>query len=372
MSEQQNNTKPNVRGNEIDIFEILKKLWVERKVILWGIGISLVLGLIVAFSSPKQYKVVTTMLPQSEEGGGMGNFSSLAAIAGFDINLSDNGSDISPVIFPQIVESEPFLLELMHTNYTFKKMNRPVSLFDYMTKYEKPGIRDLILKYTIGLPALIKKQLTKPKIVGKSINDGLTRMTEDEAAIAMMLKGCLTLNMNKKEGYMTLTSVFGEALLTAQVAKKAQEMLQEKITAYKTQRANDQLTFFEKRFNEKKVEYMRAQNQLASYKDRNLFVTSAVGNSEETRLLGDYNLVFSVYSELAKQLENAKIKVKRVTPVYVIIRPVVVPLEPFAPRKSIILIVFTMVGGIVGAGLIFIKNYYAFAKNKNEDKKKNN
>ena len=311
MSEQQKNTNPNVRRSEIDILEILKKLWGERKIIFWSIGVSAILGLIVGFTSPKQYKVVTTMLPQSEDGGGMGNFSSLAAIAGFDINLSDNGSEISPVIFPQIVESEPFLLELMHTKYNFKKLNRPVSLFDYMTKYEKPGIIDLVMKYTIGLPAYIKQSLKKKKVAGKPINDGLTRMSEDEAAIAMMLKGSVTLNMNKKEGYMTLTTVMGESLLTAQVAKKSQEMLQEKITAYKTQRAIDQLSFFEKRFNEKKVEYLRVQNQLASFKDRNLFVTSAVGNSEETRLRDDYNLAFSVYSELAKQLENAKIKVKR-------------------------------------------------------------
>ncbi len=367
MSELQKSTKPNVRGSEIDIFEIIKKLWGERKIIFWSIGISIVLGLIFAFSSPKQYKVVTTMLPQSEEGGGMGNFSSLAAIAGFDINLSDNGSDISPVIFPQIVESEPFLIELMHANYTFKQMNRPVSLFDYLTKYEKPGIIDIVRKYTLGLPGLIKGQLTKKRAPGKSINDGLTRMTEDESAIAQMLKGCVTLNMNKKEGYMTLTCVFGEALLTAQVAKKAQEMLQERITAYKTQRANDQLSFFEKRFNEKKVEYMHIQNQLANYKDRNLFVTSAVGNSQETRLQGDYNLAYSVYSELAKQLENAKIKVKRVTPVYVIIRPVVVPIEPFAPRKTMILTVFLILGAALGCIVIFVKLYLASAKKQKSE-----
>lgn len=308
------------------------------------------------------------MLPQSEEGGSMGDFSSLAAIAGFDMNLSDNGSDISPVIFPQIVESEPFLLKLMHTEYTFKQMDRPVSLFDYLTKYKKPGINDFFLKYTVGLPALINGQLTKKRSVGKPINDGLTRMTEGESAIAQRLKGCVTLNMNKKEGYMTLTCIFGEPLLTAQVAKKAQEMLQEKITAYKTQRANDQLSFFEKQFKETKVKYLHAQNQLANYKDKNLFVTSAVGNSTETRLQGDYDLAFSVYSELAKQLENAKIKVKRVTPVYVIIKPVVVPNEPFAPIKKIILLVFLMIGVVVGLGLIFVKNYYAFVKKKNVEK----
>jgi LPS O-antigen subunit length determinant protein (WzzB/FepE family) len=189
-------------------------------------------------------------------------------------------------------------------------------------------------------------------------------MSEDEAAIAMMLKGSVTLYMNKKEGYMTLTTIGSESLLTAQLAKKSQELLQVKITAYKTQRAMDQLAFFEKRYQEKKVEYLRAQNKLASYRDRNLFVTSAIESNEGTRLQDEYNLAFSVYSELAKQLENAKIKVKRVTPVYVIIKPIVVPIEPFAPRKSVILFVSILLGGIIGLGLIFTRHYFAFSKVK--------
>jgi LPS O-antigen subunit length determinant protein (WzzB/FepE family) len=350
-------------GNEIDFVELVKKIWVERKTIFWGVGISIVIGLIVAFTSPKRYKVVTTMLPQSEDGGGgMGNFSSLAAIAGFDIDLSDNGADISPVIYPQILASEPFLLNLMHTKYTFREVNHPVSLYDYITKIQKPGIGDNIMQYTVGLPALIKKQLKKKSDTVKVANDGLTHMTEDEYQIAKWLEKTVTLTTNKKEGYLTLTSIFDEDLLTAQVAKRAQDLLQEEITNYKTKRAMDQLDFFEKRYQEKKTDYLRAQNRLASYKDRNLFMSTAVGSSEETRLQNEYNLTFTVYSELSKQLENAKIKVKRVTPVYIIIKPVVVPLEPFEPKKKMILLVWIMIGAALSAGIVLGKYYYAFLK----------
>jgi len=356
-----------MRGNEIDILEILKKIWKDRKVIVWSVGLSIILGLIVAFTAPKQYKVVTTMLPQSEDGGGMSGISSLAAIAGFDINLSDNGSEISPAIYPQIFESEPFLLNLMHTPYTFKKVKSPVSLFDYITKIEKPTVGQLIMNYTIGLPTLIKASLKKKASTSApAVNDGMTRLTEDEDAIAKMLKANVTLAINKKEGYLTLTSIFGESLLTAQIAKHAQDLLQETITSQKTKRAVDQLEFFQNRYNEKKKEYEVAQRRLAGYKDRNLFVTSAVGGSEQERLQNEYNLTFSVYSELAKQLENAKIKVKRVTPVYIILKPVVVPLEPFAPRKTVIMVVFLIFGIVIGCGIILTKEYVKIIRKKKE------
>lgn len=358
MSELQNKNNPKVPGNEIDIVEIIKTLWQHRKIILWGGLAGVVLGLFVAYTSPKQYKVITTMLPQSEEGVSMGGLSSLAAIAGFDIDLSDNGSEISPVIYPQIMESETFLLDLMHSKYTFKELKQPTSIFDYYTKYAGKGLVATIRKYTIGLSGTFKEALKKRKPIGKPTNDGLTHMSEDEYNLAKMLKGCVTLTINKKEGYLTLTSIFEQDILTAQVAKRAQQLLQETITAYKTKRANEQLIFFEKRYNEKKIEYQQAQGKLAGYKDRNLFVTSAIGGSQETRLQNEYNLSYSVFSELAKQYENAKIKVKRVTPVYIILKPVVVPNEPFAPRKTIILLVAVFLGGAIGCGVVLGKDFY--------------
>lgn len=365
MSEQQNIYKPRKPGNEIDYMQILKKLWKDRRFLIWGIAGGIILGLVLAFTTPKQYKVVTTMLPQTESESGMGGLSSLAAIAGFDIDLGGSSSDISPVIYPQIVESEPFQLSLMHTKYNFKNIKQPITLYNYLTKYSKPGIIDLILKYTIGLPAVIKESFQKKGAPVKQVEDGMIHMNKDEEAIAKYLKRSVTLIINKKEGYLTLTSVFGESLLTAQIAKRAQDLLQENITTYKTKKALEQLEFLNKRCNEKRSEYESAQSRLASYKDRNLFVTTATGSSEQERLENNYNLAFSIYSEISKQLETAKIKVKRVTPVYVILKPVVVPLEPFAPKKTIILIMNMIIGCLLGALVVFVKHYRKFLKDSN-------
>lgn len=362
MSEKQNKTTLLTKGKEVDFLEIIEILLTEKKTIIIALGISLMVGLFVAFNSQKKFKVVTIMLPQSESESGMGSLSSLAAMAGFNIDMGGGEADISPVLFPQIVESEPFLLSLMYSQYSFGNMKKPVTLFDYYTKYSKPSLLDLLTQYTVGLPNIIKEAFKGKVSVNMKGESGIKQMSEKETVIAQHIKSNLALTINKKEGYLTLTSTFEEALLTAQIAKRAQEILQQTITNYKTQRAYEQLDFFQKRYNEKKKDYEQAQAKLARYKDRNLFVTTAVGSSEQQRYENEYNLTFSVYSELAKQLENARIKVKRVTPAYIIIKPVMVPNEPFEPKKSMIIAVILILGTISSLGFIFIKRYFHFSK----------
>ena len=350
-----------MKEEEIDFIVLIQRLWNGRKSILIFIAIGSVLGLIIAITSPKQYTVTTTMLPQSESESGMAKIYSLAAIAGFDLDLSDAGSDISPVVYPQIVESVPFLLELMNTPFTFSKIDHQVSILNYYTKVEKPGILSTLLKYTIGLPSLIIKSLRKAPSASIT-SDNLIRLTKEENLISKSLKRNVKLSLNKKEGYLTLTCTFPEALLAAQVAKKSQEMLQRSIIEYKTKRATEQLKFFEQQYAEKKKDYKIAQNKLASYKDRNKFISMAMAGTEQERLEGEYDIAYSVYSELAKQLENARMKVKKETPAFVIIKPIVIPYEKTKPKRIMILLVWTLTGCIVGAGWVFGKVFITKTK----------
>jgi uncharacterized protein involved in exopolysaccharide biosynthesis len=358
-------TKPN-RGhsfaNEIDYVQLLHKLWQARKTLFIGLGVGAVLGIFVAFILPKQYKVVTTMLPQSESEGGMGKLSSLASLAGFDLDLSGGESDISPIIFPQIVESAPFMLELMNTPFTFKAVDHPVSLYEYYYTIKKPSFGDLVMKYTVGLPGLLKQSVKKKPVPHEAKEGGPQVLTKEQEDLMLGLKGQISLTVNKKEGYLTLTCLFEEPLLTAQVAEKAQELLQKYITAYKTNKSKDQLAFIEQRYAEKKDDFFQAQNRLASFQDRNMHVTSASAMAELDRLESEKDIAFAVYSELAKSLEQSSIQVKRQTPVFAIIKPVVVPNDKFKPQRGRIVILLSLLGLIVIGALLFSKEYLKYLK----------
>ena len=74
----------------------------------------MIIGLIVAIFSQKEYTASSTMVPQlSKSQSKLGGLSSLAAMAGFNLDMNMETSELSPYVYPQIVQSVPFQLELM-------------------------------------------------------------------------------------------------------------------------------------------------------------------------------------------------------------------------------------------------------------------
>ncbi len=163
---------------------------------------------------------------------------------------------------------------------------------------------------------------------------------------------------------MVLNAIAHDPKLAAQVAHKAQSLLQKYITEFKIKKAKAQLTFIEDRYAEKRKDFEKTQSNLAAFRDRNKNVTSAVARTEEERLQSDYKLAFEVYSQLAQQYEQAQIKVKEDTPVFSIVKPVTVPIQKSKPNRPLILFLWTLLGGVIGIGWIFGKQFIQTVKTK--------
>jgi len=110
--------------------------------------------------------------------------------------------------------------------------------------------------------------------------------------------------------------------------------------------------------------------QLAAFKDGNRNVILASVQTSGERLNAEYSLLYSVYSELAKQLEQAKIKVKDATPVLTVVEPAVVPNQKSKPNRPLILIGFAFFGGFIAVGFLLfkeLKNNFIANKHKNNE-----
>ena len=351
MTKQKESIK---KTNEIDLIALSKNLWNSRRTISKITLISTIIGLLIAIFSPKEYTTSVTIVPQlSNQQTSMGNLGGLAAIAGININ-TPMVAEISPSAYPQIISSVPFQLKLMNTRLTFNKIDHPVTLYEYYSEYEKPGF---IYKYTIGLPNLISKAFKGEQAQsGEEVVDGIIKITEEQKNVRDILKRKISIERNQKEDYIRLSCRMPEALPSAQLAQQMQELLQQKVTEYKIQKATANLEFIQQRYNELQQQYNNAQDALARFSDRNKNVTTATAQIELERLTNDYNLAYSIYSEMAKQLEQAKIQVKEDTPVFVVIEPASVPLEKSKPKRLMIIIIFLLSGGIVGIGVVLLKN----------------
>ncbi|MBO7416869.1 MAG: lipopolysaccharide biosynthesis protein [Bacteroidaceae bacterium] len=345
----------------IDIITLVKGLWNGRKtIIIWTCSF-MIIGLLVALFMPRKYKVETVMVPQMESVSNS-SLSSLASLAGFDLSSMSSGSELSPLIYPQIVNSIPFRMELMYTPLHYEDVDTAVSMFTYTYEISKLSVFEAVAKYTIGLPYAIKKALRgKKEIVlpGEDKSDESSKLivvTQDEMDLLDEIEDQITLMVDKKEGYLTLTVKGREKIQTAELALKAQQLLQDEITRFKIEKSQSELDYIQARYDEVKQEAEYYQERLAVITDRSQNMPSTRDRIERDRIQTKYSIANAIYNEMAKQLEQAKMQVKKNTPVFTIIQPVKVP-NKSSNSKTRTLILWTFFGGVLGCGKVLAKSY---------------
>ena len=200
-------------------------------------------------------------------------------------------------------------------------------------------------------------------------------LTKKEVEILKVISESVSLAVDKKEGYITLNVVGSEPIQTAELAMKAQQLLQDEITRtaelamkaqqllqdeitrFRIEKSQSELEYIQARYDEIKREAESYQEQLAKITDKTKDLTTTRDRIEQDRIQSKYNIANSIYTELSKQLEQAKLQVKRDTPVLTVIQPVTVPDKPSNSRAKT-LIVWTFFGGILGCGIVLGRNYW--------------
>ena len=352
--------KPIIQNDEIDLIQLFKTIWAGRKIIYLTVALFFIIGIVVAVTSPVKYKASATLLPSSEKkGGSFGGLSSLAGLAGINLGGLTDASGIDPSLYPQIVESTPFKMELIKQKFDFEGFSEPVSFLEVVSKKQPESFGSLLLKYTIKLPFTIKDALiSKPSTVSggsKKYSVAVEEFSTEEQKAIQRVSKIVKITVDSKGGLVTVELELGEATLTAEVTAKVVELLQRYVIDYKTKQVRDKLAFIEKNYEEKRSDFERAQKALLNYRDQNRNVVSERVNIDYQRLSDAYDLSSSVYKGVAQQYEQVKLQVKEETPVFSVIEPVQLPIEKSAPKRSFILIIFSFLGLLIGIGVIFSK-----------------
>lgn len=358
---------------EIDLLELARKLWECRRFIVKITAFFAVFGLFVAIFSPKEYTSSVTMVPQIGDGKSKtGGLAGLAAMAGVNLGDMGGGDVLSPTIYPKIMQSIPFKRDLMYTKIKFQNISKPITLYEYYTNpANQPfNLLSTVKKYTLGLPGVILKTIKGDdhSTLLKHQNSPYLQLTIKEESIARRLSRQVSLKIDEKEGTLILSANMPEALASTEVVEATRLLLQKYITEFKVDKVKQNLQFVQQRYFEAKTNFEQKQMQLAAFKDGNRNVILASTQSTGDRLNSEFNLYFSIYSELAKQLEQAKIKVKDATPVLTVVEPAFIPNEKTKPNRFFILIGYIFLGVILSVGIVFFKEIKNKIKFKSEQK----
>lgn len=362
MQEDKNLVEHESDEKEIDLLELAMKLWQQRKRIIKWCCVGAVVGLIVAFSIPKEYETTIKLAPETTEkkvGGGLGALASMAGLSG-----ASGGVDaVYPMLYPDVVESVPFLTSLFNVDVTTKKDKQTFTVEQYIEDETSGPWWSFIM----GLPGKIIGLFKSSDESDENHKLDNFQLTQDESLLVTALSHRISASVDQKTSVITISVTMQDPLVSAMLADTVVARLQEYITDYRTNKAKGDLRYAEKLNEEARSNYYEAQQRYADYLDHNQGLAFRSAETVKERLQNEAQLAFSLYNQTAQQVQSAQAKVQEATPAYAVITPATVPIRPVKPRKFLILVGFTFLAFVASAAWILfgspmVDEYKAKAK----------
>lgn len=345
---------------EIDWMGILRQLLAIRKALYKAAGIGLVIGILIALGTPKQYTVSVTLSP--EVNGGNSGSSGLAGMAASFLGGSvgsNNPDALNATLAPDIVASTPFLLELLDAHVINQDKQIDTTLTVYLDKQKSSWMGYVLKAPGMAIEGIKSLFTDEEKEETATVQKGAIELNAKDAAKLGSLRQAITIEPDKKSGITTLTVTLQDPKVAATMADTVVSKLQQYISAYRTSKAKEDCQYLEMLYKERQQEYYAAQQRYARYVDANSNMVFQSTMAERERLQNDMNLAYQVYSQVAQQLQVARAKVQEEKPVFAVVEPAVVPLNPSGTSRKMIVVVFVFLAvALTGAWMLLGKKYW--------------
>ena len=252
MKDIQTKITNNVDKDTIDIVTILKKIWHKRILIQKGVIFFFIIGFLVAILSPVKYTSQTSFVPQISDNSATtnatGKLSSLASLAGIDLNPNAETSDsyLSPLVYEKIIDSEEFSLKLLDEELINSNSDK-FTIREYLLSKESLfnfNPISFIKKYTIGL--IFKKEPVKVK------NDILKKynfISDKDYYLLNSFRKKFSIQLNQKEGYIKVLATDQNPFISSQLVELITRSLQFKIIEIRTNKIKERLEFSKNNMN---------------------------------------------------------------------------------------------------------------------------
>ncbi len=299
---------PQYADDEIDLRELFVTLWRGKWIIILVTFVFAAAGVFYALSKPNIYQSSVLLAPVQDEGGAgiSGQLGGLASLAG--ISLGGGGSN-QTVIAKEILQSRAFLTDFIHRH----NLIIPLMAIDaWDIENEK---------------WLINREVYDPD-TGEWLTDdeGESLEPTDWDMVKQFKENHLTLSTNEDIGMVTLNIKSQAPPVAKEWAEKLVHDINEHMRAQDVQEAEARIAYLEQKLRETNIAGM----QQVFYQ----LIES------ETRTV---------------MLANAQSEY-----IFKTVDPAVVPQEKSGPKRALIAVIATMLGGMLGVFVVFIM---AFVRN---------
>lgn len=349
-------------SQEIDLRALADHAWDRRQFIFKFTAVFVAIGLLIALLSPVEYQSGATLLPENQEGfsGAGGLLEEYGGLIGLGGSIQlDQQESIPPKLYPDIVNSLPYQLEILNKEIYYSEYDTTVTNYNFFDDIYSPSILSYVKSYTLGLPGKIKSLFTEeapedPLPKGFE-GDSIVTITKHQSIIVNQMRGRISVVLDDESGLINVSVEMPDPNAAAQIGQLSVNLLKEYITNYRTRKAEEDLEFTRGQMLNAEDEWRAVQVRLADFQDQNIGgQLTARAQTEEQRLQSEYDLAFNKYNSLAQKVEQAKLRVQEKTPVVTVLKPVQMPVDNAKPQRRLIVILSLFLGFLFSFGYVVI------------------
>ena len=300
-----------VYDDEIDLRELFAVLWSGKKLILAITACFALFAVMYALSLPNQYKASTTLVPAQNDGGGLsgalGQLGGLASLAGVSIG---GGESSEAQVAQQIMLSRSFIEDFVRQN------DLAVEVFA-AEGWDRDSNQ---LQVDGSLFNTETNQWVREPPPGKQAEPSGWELYG-------AFKGMLSVAEDKKTGMVTVSVEYYSPEIAKQWVDKVVAAINTHMQSRKLERVNRNITYLEKQV--------------------------------EKTAIADMKEVF--YTIIEEQIKNKMLAKASPEYAFVTVSPAMVPEEKTQPKRALICILGTLLGGMLSVLLVLVR-HYAIAK----------
>jgi uncharacterized protein involved in exopolysaccharide biosynthesis len=297
--------------DEIDLRELFAVLWSGKKLILAITACFALFAVMYALSLPNQYKASTTLVPAQNDGGGLsgalGQLGGLASLAGVSIG---GGESSEAQVAQQIMLSRSFIEDFVRQN------DLAVEVFAAQG-WDRDSNQ---LQVDGSLFNTETNQWVREPPPGKQVEPSGWELYET-------FKEMLSVAEDKNTGMVTVSVEYYSPEIAKQWVDKVVAAINTHMQSRKLERVNRNITYLEKQV--------------------------------EKTAIADMKEVF--YTIIEEQIKNKMLAKASPEYAFVTVSPAMVPEEKTQPKRALICILGTLLGGMLSVLLVLVR-HYAIAK----------
>ena len=302
-----------VYDDEIDLKELFSVLWAAKKLIVGITSIFTIVSVIYALSLPNQYKASALLAPAQQQSGGLsgalGDLGGLAALAGVNIGGGDGGE---AQIAQEIIVSWGFIEKFIQQN------NLAVEVFaadGWDEQRNQISIDD-------DLYSVEENRWTRTPPSGKTANPTSWELYEE-----FLEK--VSISADKKTGLISLSVEYYSPYIAKQWVDQLVVAINQHMQQRKLQMVNTN------------IQYLEAQIQKTP--------------------IAEMREVF--YTIIEEQVKSKMLAEASPEYVFVTVSPAMVPAEKSQPKRALICILGTILGGMLSMAFVLLR-YYGFSRER--------